>query len=110
MHNATSDRANINEQTKTDNKKPHSRIKIVTLWNVENTLSKLLNKKVTVQSIPKYKWKEMLLSVGFTENTATNLSDMTQAVIDNKTIPERPNNTIRLLTTLEKYLEEQLKK
>lgn len=78
--------------------------------DVANTLAKLLNKKVAVQSIPQYKWKEILLSVGFTENTTTNLSDMTQAVIDNKTIPERPNNTIKLPTTLEKYLEEQLKK
>lgn len=50
------------------------------------------------------------MSVGFTENTATNLSDMTQAVIDNKTVPERPNDTIKLPTTLEKYIDEQLKR
>lgn len=78
--------------------------------DVANTFSKLLNKNVTVQSIPQDKWKETLISVGFTENTANNLSDMTQAVIDNKTIPERPNDTIKLPTTLEKYLEEQLKR
>src|SRR5690606_2559142 len=70
--------------------------------DVANTFSKLLNKNVTVQSIPQDKWKETLISVGFTENTANNLSDMTQAVIDNKTIPERPNDTIKLPTTLEK--------
>src|SRR5690606_9070092 len=78
--------------------------------DVANTFSKLFNKNVAVQSIPQDKWKETLLSVGFTDNTATNLSDMTQAVIDNKTIPERPNDTIKLSTTLEKYLEEQLEK
>ncbi|WP_118194703.1 NmrA family NAD(P)-binding protein [Albibacterium indicum] len=78
--------------------------------DVANTFSKLLNKNVTVQSIPQDKWKETLISVGFTENTANNLSDMTQAVIDNKTIPERPNDTIKLPTTLEKYIDEQLKK
>lgn len=77
---------------------------------VANIFSKLLNKNVAVQSIPQDKWKETLMSVGFTENTANNLSDMTQAVIDNKTIPERPNDTIKLPTTLEKYLGEQLKK
>mgnify|MGYP002777394306 CR=1 FL=1 len=78
--------------------------------DVANTFSKLLNKNVKVQSIPKDKWKEKLLSVGFTENTANNLSDMTQAVIDNKTVPQRPNYTIKLATTLEKYLEQQLNK
>lgn len=76
--------------------------------DVANTFSKLLNKNVSVQSIPQDKWKETLLSVGFTENTATNLSDMTQAAIDNKTVPERPNNTIKLPTTLEKYMEERV--
>ncbi|WP_313381175.1 NmrA family NAD(P)-binding protein [Proteiniphilum saccharofermentans] len=78
--------------------------------DVANTFSKLLNKNVTVQSIPQDKWKETLMSVGFTENTAVNLSDMTKAVIDNKTVPERPNDTIKLPTTLEKYINEQLKK
>ena len=78
--------------------------------DVANTFSKLLDKNVTVQSIPQDKWKETLMSVDFTENTATNLSDMTQAVIDNKTVPERPNDTIKLPTTLEKYIDEQLNK
>jgi uncharacterized protein YbjT (DUF2867 family) len=78
--------------------------------DVADTFSKLLNKDVAVQSIPKEQWKETLISVGFTENTAANLSDMTQAVIDNKTVPEHPNETIILPTTLEKYMEEQLKK
>lgn len=76
--------------------------------DVANTLSTLLNKNVAVQSIPQAEWKKTLLSVGFTDNAATNLLDMTQAVIDNKTIPERPNDTIKLPTTLEAYLKEQL--
>ena len=78
--------------------------------DVANTFSKLFNKNVAVQSIPNEKWKETLLSVGFTDNTATNLADMTQAVIDNKTVPERPNDTIKLSTTLDKYLTEILEK
>src|SRR5690606_25024595 len=73
--------------------------------DVANTLSTLLNKNVAVQSIPQGKWKKTLLSVGFTDNAATNLLDMTQAVIDNKTIPEQPNDAIKLPTTLEAYLK-----
>ena len=70
----------------------------------------LLNKNVAVQSIPQGKWRKTLLSVGFTDNAATNLLDMTQAVIDNKTIPEQPNDAIKLPTTLEAYLKEKLKR
>lgn len=78
--------------------------------DVARTFAKLLDKDVIVQSIVKEQWKETLLSVGFTENTATNLSDMTQAVIDGKIIPERSNDMIKLSTTLEEYMAEQLKK
>lgn len=69
--------------------------------DVAKTFSKMLDKEVITQPIPKEKWKGTLLSVGFTENAATNLSDMTQAVIDNKAVPERPNVIIKLPTTLE---------
>ena len=66
--------------------------------------------KMWLFNIPQAEWKKTLLSFGFTDNAPTNLSDMTQAVIDNKTIPERPNNTVKLPTTLEAYLKEQLKR
>lgn len=78
--------------------------------DVANTFSKLLNKNVTAQPIAQDKWKETLLSAGFTENTAMNLCDMTQAVIDNRAVPERPNDTVKLPTTLEEYIHEQLKR
>jgi uncharacterized protein YbjT (DUF2867 family) len=78
--------------------------------DVADTFSKLLHKKVSVQPIPKDKWNETLISAGFTENTAANLSDMTQAVIDNKAAPERPNDAIKLPTTLEEYMREQLQR
>ncbi|WP_207429443.1 NAD(P)H-binding protein [Pedobacter sp. SYSU D00535] len=77
--------------------------------DVANTLSTLLNRNVTAQSIPKEKWSETLLSVGFSENSARNLVDMTQAVIDNKTVPEYASETIKLPTTLASFLEQQLK-
>ena len=76
--------------------------------NVAETFSKFLNKEVTVQRIPREKWKETLMSAGFTGNTAVNLMDMTQAVIDNKTVPERPGDTIQLPTTIKRYIDWQL--
>ncbi|MBX2923809.1 MAG: NAD(P)H-binding protein [Chitinophagaceae bacterium] len=76
--------------------------------DVANTFSKSFNKDIIVQSIPQDKWKETLMSAGFTENTATNLSDMTQAVIDNKIVPQRPNEAIKLPTTLDQYFSGQL--
>lgn len=76
---------------------------------VAKTFEKLFNKEVNTQSIPRDQWKDTLLSVGFTENTAHNLMDMTQAVIDSKTVPEYPNHTIKLSTTIEQYFEEQLR-
>jgi uncharacterized protein YbjT (DUF2867 family) len=78
--------------------------------DVAKIYSRLLNKEVTAQPIPQDKWKETLMSVGFTENTAINFSSMTQAVIDKKTVPEWPNDVIKLPTTLEEYIEEQLKR
>ncbi|PTX15072.1 uncharacterized protein YbjT (DUF2867 family) [Pontibacter mucosus] len=77
--------------------------------DVARVFSALLHKNVAVQSIPNAQWKETLLSVGFTENTARNLMDMTQAVIYHKTVPERPGDALKLPTTLEVYMEEQLK-
>ncbi len=76
--------------------------------DVANVLSNLFNTEIAVQSIGKDKWRETLLSVGFTENTAHSLADMTLAVIDHLTVPEYPNDVIRLPTTLADYLEAQL--
>tara|TARA_R110002050_G_scaffold79810_4_gene170567 strand:+ start:25907 stop:26785 length:879 start_codon:yes stop_codon:yes gene_type:complete len=75
---------------------------------IASNFSKLLNKDVVTQPIPPEKWREMLLSAGFTENTAANLMDMTQAVIDNKAVPEKPISAIKLPTLFDKYLEQQL--
>lgn len=69
-----------------------------------------MHKKVQVQPIPKERWKESLLSVGFTENASENLMDMTLAVIDGTTIPENPGQVHNLATTLEEYLSQVLKK
>ncbi len=76
--------------------------------DVANTFSQLLNQPISVQSIPKDQWKETLMSIGFTDDTATNLSDMTQAVIDQLTVPEYPDDITKLPTTLEDYLQERL--
>ncbi|MBQ4821864.1 NAD(P)H-binding protein [Aquimarina sp. MMG016] len=78
--------------------------------DIAKAFSTILRKDVFAQSIPSHKWKETLMSVGFTENTANNLIDMTQTVIDGRTIPEFPNETIELNTTIESYLKTQLRK
>ncbi len=78
--------------------------------DVANILSGLLHKNVIPQPVPQEEWKNTLLAAGFTENTANNLADMTQAVIDNVAAPQQPLNIIRLTTTLETYLDKQLKK
>lgn len=77
---------------------------------VAKAFSVLVGKDVFVQSIPNDKWKETLLSVGFTDNTADNLIDMTQAVIDGLTVPEFPDKITTLKTTIEQYLKQQLEK
>jgi uncharacterized protein YbjT (DUF2867 family) len=77
---------------------------------VAKAFSVLVGKDVFVQSIPNDKWKETLLSVGFTDNTADNLIDMTQAVIDGLTVPEFPDKITILKTTIEQYLKQQLEK
>lgn len=74
--------------------------------DVAEAFSKLFNKTVAVQRIPRKKWQENLLSVGFTENTAANLMDMTQAVIDGKTALERPDEAVKLPTSLAQYLQD----
>lgn len=77
--------------------------------DVANTLSGLLNKAVTPQTIPQEEWMGALLSAGFTENTASNIADMTRALTENVAAPQMPGNIIRLLTPLEQYMEEQVK-
>lgn len=78
--------------------------------DVAQAFSTLLGKEVAVQSISSVQWRETLVAAGFTDNTAENLSDMTQAVIDGKLVPEWPGKVVKLNTSLEQYMEEQLKK
>lgn len=78
--------------------------------DIAKAFSNLFNKDVSTQSITRNKWNETLLSVGFTNSTADNLSDMTQAVIDGIASPEYPDNTITLKTTFETYIKQQLGK
>lgn len=72
--------------------------------DVANILSKLLNKPIAVQAISRENWKETLLSFGFTESSAINLSDMTRALVDSIAIAEFPQTTAMLPTSLETYL------
>lgn len=77
---------------------------------VANIISRLMNKPVEIQSIPREQWSETLRSAGFSANTASNLIDMTQSVVDNRVTPEYPVDVIKLPTSLESYLIQHLKK
>jgi uncharacterized protein YbjT (DUF2867 family) len=79
-------------------------------FDIAKIFSTIFNKDVSIQSITCDKWKETLLSVGFTNNTADNLCDMTQAVVDGLTSPEYPNSTIHLKTDFESYMKQLLGK
>ncbi len=76
--------------------------------NVADAMGKLLNKKVTVQTIPEDKWVETMRSVGFSENAAINFADMTRAVLKHTTPPEFPDDMTMLPTTLEEHLKTQM--
>jgi uncharacterized protein YbjT (DUF2867 family) len=77
--------------------------------DVSKAFSLLLNKNVGVQPVLPGEWKGALMAAGFTDDAADHLSAMTQAVIDGQAVPEWPDNTIKLPTSLLKYLEKQLK-
>lgn len=76
--------------------------------DVAKTFAKLLDRKIETQPVPKEKWKETLMSAGFTENTSKNLMDMTQAVIDHIVFPENQEQVNKMPTTLEQYLKHSL--
>ena len=75
--------------------------------DVADIFSSLYAKGVSVQSLSPEKWEETLLSVGFTTNTAAYLSAMTKAVIDDLLVPQRPESTLSLPTTLKQYLSDR---
>ncbi|WP_294080339.1 NmrA family NAD(P)-binding protein [Proteiniphilum sp. UBA5384] len=77
--------------------------------DIANSFSKKLNKEITVQVVPIEDRIQTLMSVGFTHNTAQNMSDMTQAVIDNVSHFEFEDKVIKLPTTFDDYLESVLK-
>lgn len=77
--------------------------------NIANVFSDKLKREVNLQIISKEERMSALLAAGFTANTAQNLSDMTQVVIDQTAPPEFPNKTIKLTTTFADYLEDMLK-
>lgn len=76
--------------------------------DVANTFGKVLDRKVIAQQIPRNSWKETLSDAGFTEDAAKNLIEMTEAVIQEKAIPEaKGTNPVILKTTLERYFRKR---
>jgi uncharacterized protein YbjT (DUF2867 family) len=72
--------------------------------DVASVFSNILQRDVTVHTIPEEEWKPTLMSMGFTESTASNMADMTRAVLDGSTKPENPAEMILLATNLREYM------
>ncbi|MDR2039472.1 MAG: NmrA family NAD(P)-binding protein [Bacteroidales bacterium] len=77
--------------------------------NIADIFAKKLNKAIQVQVISKEERIPALMSAGFTENAARNMSDMTQAVIDKVTSFEFEDKVIRLPTSFDDYLKDVLR-
>lgn len=73
--------------------------------DIADIFSRKLSRTVKLQVISKEDKIPTLMSVGFTESTAKNMSDMTQAVIDKLTLPEFEDRVIKLTTSFDDYLE-----
>lgn len=76
--------------------------------DIADILSEVLDRDVEAQQIPRSTWKVTILQFGFTENTAENLIEMIEAVIDGKTLPEKEDAVIELPTTFHSYLTGQI--
>jgi uncharacterized protein YbjT (DUF2867 family) len=76
--------------------------------DVAAVFSKLLNKKITVGPIERKDWKKTLMENGFTENTAQNMFDMTNTLVENLTPIENREDAIKMLMTFEEYLKIKL--
>lgn len=71
--------------------------------------SEKLKKEVNLQIIAEEDRIPILRAVGFTENTAQNMSDMTQAVIDKRITLEFEDKAIKMTTPFGIYLDDILK-
>ncbi|MGV3509319.1 MAG: NAD(P)H-binding protein [Sphingobacteriaceae bacterium] len=73
---------------------------------VAAVFGQVLNCEVTAQQIPEEKWEETLLQAGFSKNAATNMIEMTLAVINGKAQPETAEEyRVKLSTSLQTYLK-----
>ena len=76
--------------------------------DIVRSFSKLLDKKLGVQTIPRDQWRESLLLLGFTERGTNSLSAMTQPVVDYSIGPEFSEEVISLQTTSDEYFTAEL--
>jgi uncharacterized protein YbjT (DUF2867 family) len=72
---------------------------------VASVFGKKLQRNVEVQQIPREQWEGTLSQVGFSENAATNLIKMTEAVLNGRTQPENPLEVVNMPTSLVSYFE-----
>lgn len=71
---------------------------------VAKAFSKALARPVEVEVIPRDKWKESFLNLGFSEAAADSYTRMTAASVDSGF--DMPDNAWRGVTTLERYITE----
>lgn len=79
------------------------------LWyspnDVAHIFGEILNKDVKAEAIPKEQWRDILQQIGFSENSARKLIEMTEAVISGKASPSRKyDEIIKLNSSLQEYL------
>ncbi|QNL52029.1 NAD(P)H-binding protein [Olivibacter sp. SDN3] len=75
--------------------------------DVALAFSQSLDIDVRAEQVPRAQWEEMLQSSGFSADAATQLIEMTEAVIDGRALPEGIGNvSFRGQTTLQRYIAE----
>lgn len=76
--------------------------------DVAEIMSRLFNKEVKPQPIPRYDWDTTLQQAGFSENAAKNMIKMIESVITGKTNPEKKGPFVSTNTGLDQYLKKIL--
>lgn len=75
--------------------------------DVAMAFSAVLNKNIEAQQSPRESWEASLKEANLADNTIRNVIEMTEAVINGKTIPEKhATNLVTLDMTLEQYLRD----
>jgi len=76
--------------------------------DIADEICKTLGIEVETYEIPRQEWREMMKSIGFSNDAAKNFIEMTETVASGRTEPEgKGQNPISLQTTFAEYLKQQ---